>query len=73
MSIEWVEVLNNHTGERGRISRGHFDNPRIVKPGLLEEVSADQKPYIPEMFKSKMAETSESETEEADEAEDEEN
>lgn len=73
MSIEWVEVLNETTGERGRISRGHFNNPAIVKPGLLKEVDADQKPYLPEMFKDRTVQKAEEpETEEAVEAEDEE-
>jgi hypothetical protein len=69
MGIEWVEVLNEDTGKRGRISRGHLENPAIVKPGLLTEVDPDQKPYLPEMFKSRVEEP---ETEEADEALDEE-
>lgn len=73
MEINWVEVLNQETGERGRISRNHFENPSIVKPGLLKEVDADQKPYLPEMFKDRTVQKPEEpETEQADEAEDEE-
>lgn len=70
---KWLEVLNLETGERGRISRSHFNNPRIVKPGLLKEVDVDQKPYLSEMFKSKVETPEEPETNEAEEAEDEEN
>jgi hypothetical protein len=75
MGIDWVEVLNQETGERGRISRRHLENPAIVKPGLLVEVDKDTKPYLPEMFKDRtFAEPlpAKPDTEEADEAQDEE-
>lgn len=69
MEIDWVEVLNLDTGKRGRISRAHFN--RLPASSVLKEVSADQKPYISEMFKPKKGETVNPETEQADEAEDE--
>lgn len=50
--IDYVEVLNQETGERGRIYRRWFENKRI-NPGILVEVDADQKPYTPELFKSR--------------------
>ena len=66
--ITWIEVLNEDTGERGRISPAQM---RFVPEGLLRVVDADQKPYTPELFKSKVKETPEP-TEEADDASDEE-
>lgn len=72
-NIEWVRVQNQEDGTIGVISRNHFENPSIVKPGLLKEVDADQKPYLPEMFKDRtVPKPEEPETEEAVEAEDEE-
>lgn len=53
MSNEIVEVLNTETGDRGQIRRKHFDNPRINN-GVLVEVDASQKPYVSEMYKSKL-------------------
>jgi hypothetical protein len=52
-SAEWVEILNQGTGERGRIRRRKLENPSIVKPGLLVEVEPGTKPYLPEMFKDR--------------------
>lgn len=53
MSNEIVEVLNRETGERGHIRRKLFENPRINN-GILVEVDASQKPYVPELWKSKI-------------------
>ena len=53
MSNEIVEVLNQETGERGQIRRKLFENPRINN-GILVEVDASQKPYVPELFHSKI-------------------
>ena len=50
-----VEVLNQETGERGRIRRRLFDNPAINN-GILVEVDPSQKPYVTEMFKSRLTE-----------------
>ena len=50
-----VEVLNQETGERGRIRRRLFDNPAINN-GVLVEVDPSQKPYVTEMFKSRLTE-----------------
>lgn len=53
MSNEYVEVLNLETGARGRIRRRLFENPAFNN-GILEEVEATQKPYAPELYKSKV-------------------
>ena len=50
-----VEVLNQETGERGRISRRLFEHP-YFNQGVLVEVDASQKPYVPGMFKSRLTE-----------------
>ena len=50
-----VEVLNQETGERGRIRRRLFDSPKINN-GVLVEVPASQKPYVAELFKSRLTE-----------------
>lgn len=50
-----VEVLNQETGERGRIRRRLFDNPAINN-GILVEVDPSQKPYAAELFKSRLTE-----------------
>lgn len=52
MSNEMVEVLNLLTGKRGRIRRRLFESP-VFNDGILEEVEADQKPYLPEMFRGR--------------------
>lgn len=52
MNIDYVEVLNQETGERGRIPR-HWFNSKAINNGVLVEVDADQKPYTPELFKSR--------------------
>lgn len=52
MNIDYVEVLNQETGERGRIPR-HWFNSKAINNGVLIEVDADQKPYTPELFKSR--------------------
>lgn len=54
MTSKKVEVLNNDTGEVGLVSRVIFESD-IFNPGglLLTEVSG-QKPYVPELFVSKV-------------------
>lgn len=52
---ETVEVLNQETGERGRISRRLFNHPYFNR-GVLVEVDRSQKPYVPGMFKSRLTE-----------------
>lgn len=54
--MELVEVLNKETGERGVIRRDWFENPAI-NAGILEEVESDQKPYVRELFRSRMEPT----------------
>lgn len=53
MSNETVTVLNQETGDVGTIRRKWFDNPAINN-GILVEVDPSQKPYVPELFKSKV-------------------
>lgn len=53
MSNEIVEVLNQETGERGQMRRKWFEHPRINN-GILIEVDASQKPYVPELYHSKI-------------------
>lgn len=62
----FVEVLNRETGERGTIRRDWFENPAI-NAGILVEVDPSQKPYIPELYKSKIEATEEVKPEEEDE------
>ena len=52
---DMVEVLNQETGERGRIRRRLFDNPAINN-GVLVEVDPSQKPYVADLFKSRLTE-----------------
>ena len=52
---DMVEVLNQDTGERGRIRRRLFDNPAINN-GVLVEVDPSQKPYVADLFKSRLTE-----------------
>lgn len=53
MKNELVNVLNLETGERGLIRRRLFESP-VFNPGVLVEVDADQKPYVSELYKSKV-------------------
>lgn len=46
---DMVEVLNQETGQRGRIRRRLFENP-VINNGILVEVDPTQKPYIAGMF-----------------------
>lgn len=62
----FVEVMNLETGERGVIRRDWFENP-VINAGVLVEVDSSQKPYIPELYKSKIEATEEVEPEEEDE------
>lgn len=67
MKNEMVEVLNLLTGERGQIRRRLFESP-VFNDGILEEVDPEQKPYVPELFKSRV----EVDTLDAEEADDDE-
>lgn len=70
MPNDFVNVLNNETGERGRIRRNLFESEVFNPDGLLVEVDPTQKPYVPELFKSKRDEKAETpEDVNADEAE----
>jgi hypothetical protein len=66
---EKIAVRNIETGEVGLIRRKLFDNPRINN-GILVEVERDAKPYVSELWKSKIVEddetTEDSETVEED-------
>lgn len=53
MSIEMVPVRNTDTGQVGVIRRDWLDHPVINKDGILVEVDADAKSYVPELYKSK--------------------
>lgn len=53
MSIEMVRVRNLETGEVGVIRRDWFENEKI-NAGVLVEVDADAKSYVPELYKSKV-------------------
>lgn len=55
---EKIKVLNTDTGAVGWIKRRLFENPRFNR-GILEEVPADQKPYTPVLFKSKVSDEEE--------------
>lgn len=47
-----VEVLNLETGKRGKIRRSLFEHS-YFNPGILVEVDPTQKPYVPDLYKSK--------------------
>lgn len=53
MPNEFVNVLNTDSGERGRIRRNLFESEVFNPNGLLVEVDASQKSYLPEMYKSR--------------------
>ena len=67
MSSEMVDVLNIETGERGRIRRRLFSSKRFNN-GILVEVDANQKPYVPELYKSKVTDDTPEEVEDETEA-----
>lgn len=69
MPNDFVNVLNTDTGERGRIRRNLFESAAFNPNGLLVEVDPTQKPYVPELFKSKREEAETPEDADADEAE----
>lgn len=48
-----ITVRNIETGEVGLIRRKWFDNPRINN-GILVEVDPHSKPYVLELWKSKL-------------------
>lgn len=72
MKNEMVEVLNTETGERGRIRRRLFESPVFNGSGILVEVEADQKPYLPEMYKSRVEAPEPAEAEDDTDADEEE-
>lgn len=53
MSIEKITVLNLETGDVGEIRRDWYENP-IINNGLLEEVDPGTKPYVADLFKSRV-------------------
>lgn len=53
MSIEMVTVRNLETGQVGTIRRDWFESTRINN-GVLVEVEAGAKPYVAELYKSKL-------------------
>lgn len=70
MSNEKVSVLNLETGEHGWIRRKWFESSALNK-GILVEVDPDQKSYVPELWKSKVDEDSDTTDTDPDEGEDE--
>lgn len=59
MTIKLISVRNLDTGAVGTIREDWFNNPAI-NDGVLEQVSNDSKPYVPELFKSKTAKSEDS-------------
>ena len=57
---ELVHVLNLETGETGDIPRKWFEH-EIINPGVLVEVDPEQKPYVQELWKSKVEDTEDEE------------
>lgn len=51
--MDYVEVLNTHTGRRGRVPRHIFDNPAFNK--YLVDFN-EVKPPVAELFKSRTPE-----------------
>jgi hypothetical protein len=51
---DMVRVRNGETGAIGYIARPLFENPRINRNGILVEVDEFAKPYVPELYKSKI-------------------
>lgn len=72
MKNEMVEVFNIKTGQRGQIRRRLFESPVFNRNGILVEVEADQKPYLPEMYKSRVEDPEPDEAEDDTEADEEE-
>lgn len=48
-----VHVRNIHTGQVGTIRRRLFEHPYFNR-GILIEVDADAKPYVPALYSSKL-------------------
>lgn len=71
MNGEMVNVLNLETGERGRIRRRLFESP-VFNNGILVEVDESQKPYVPELYKSKLPDETPDDAEDQSEATEEE-
>lgn len=69
MPNDFVNVLNTDSGERGRIRRNLFESEVFNPNGLLVEVDATQKPYLPDMYKSHWEDPETPEDADADEAE----
>lgn len=71
MKNELVNVLNLETGERGLIRRRLFESP-VFNPDILVEVDPEQKPYVSELYKSKVESDLEDTDDSAESDEDEE-
>lgn len=52
---ETVHFLNSENGQRGKLPRYLFENPDF-NDGRLVEVDPHQKPYVAELFKSRLTE-----------------
>lgn len=56
MATDLVHVLNTKTGRVGTERRSIFEH-KTLNPGVLVEVDANSKPYHPELFKPRDAES----------------
>lgn len=56
MANDLVHVLNTQTGRVGDVRRRIFEH-KVFNPGILVEVSDNAKPYIPELYRPKDADT----------------
>jgi hypothetical protein len=55
MTTEFVRVRNLETGQVGSIRRKWFESA-VINRDILVEVADDAKPYVPELYKSKIEE-----------------
>lgn len=58
MAIKLISVRNKDTGDVGTIREDWFNNPAI-NDDILERVEKDAKPYVTELYKSKLVEKGE--------------
>lgn len=65
MAIKLISVRNLDTGAVGKIREDWFNNPAI-NDGILERVEVDAKPYVAELYKSKIAKVEDETDEEED-------
>lgn len=70
MSNEIVAVLNTETGQTGTLLRYLFEN-ETFNNGILVEVDPHQKPYVAELYKSKVADSDEGDEDENPDTEEE--